>query len=421
MGRLSDVQIKSWIQRGERFEGRGDGDGLYLRFRKADAVPNWLFRYRLAGKPRVVNIGSYRTVSLAEARKTAKELRARVSLGHDVAGEKKQRKRDALAKIEAEKSLITVAKLADDYFAAQILGRWKHPNIVRSRIEKDIKPAIGKLQVGDVRPGHIDDMLKTIVGRGAPTMANDVLRWVKRMFNYAIKRGIVHSNPAIAFDLGDAGGNEEARDRWLTRAELVSLFDGMRKAKGWAATNTITVKLLLMLAVRKGELIAARIEEFDLDAGVWHLPGERTKTGAPIDIPLPSQAVELLRELVRLADGSDWLLPARKMQTRMLPHISPDTVGAALNKSVRPLMKDVPAFTVHDFRRTARTHFEALGFAPHIGERCLNHKLKGVVGIYNQHDYFDERKAALQAWADLLDRCERGGADVIELRPAKAV
>jgi integrase len=176
-----------------------------------------------------------------------------------------------------------------------------------------------------------------------------------------------------------------------------------------------------MLAVRKGELIAARVEEFDLDAAVWRLPAERTKTSAPLEIPLPCQAVELLRELIRLADGSDWLLPARKMETRMVPYISPDTVGAALTKNVRPHLKDVPHFTVHDFRRTARTHIEALGFPPHIGERCLNHKLQGVSGVYNQHDYFDERKKALQAWADLLDRCERGGADVVELRPAKAV
>lgn len=418
MGKLSDVQIKGWIQRDERFEGRGDGDGLYLRYRKADASPNWLLRYRLAGKARVLNMGSYRTLSLADARRTAKELRARVALGHDVAGEKKQRKRDALAKIEAEKMLVTMGKLADDYFAAQILGRWKHPNIVRSRIEKDIKPHIGKYALGDVKPTHIDAMLKAILARGAPTMANDVLRWVKRMFNYAMKRGLVLSNPALAFDLSDAGGMEEARNRWLTRGELVVLFDAMQNAKGWAHENSITVKLLLMLAVRKGELFAARTDEFDLDAAIWHLPGERTKTSVPIDIPLPRQAVELLRDLIRLADGSDWLLPARKMQTRMLPHISPDTVGAAINKNVKPLLNDMPTFTVHDFRRTARTHIEALGFPPHIGERCLNHKLQGVAGVYNQHDYFEERKAALQAWADLLDQCERGGAEVIELRPA---
>ncbi len=419
MGKLTDLDIRNWIKAGERFEGRSDGEGLYLRYRKQDAVPRWLFRYRLAGEPRILNMGSYRDLSLADARKTAKEMRARVSLGYDPQGEKKERKAEAVAKIEAKRAEVTMGQLADEYFAAQILGRWKHPNIVRSRIENDIKPNIGHLPIGEVKPQHIDAMLQAIVKRGAPTMANDVLRWVKRMFIYAMKRQLVQFNPAAPFDPADAGGTEESRDRWLTRPELVKLFEALRTAKGWNIENTYAVKLLLLLAVRREELIAAPLAELDLDGAVWHLPAERTKTGAAIDIPLPRQAVTILRELVRLGNGSAWLLPARKMQERMVPHIDLNTVGAALAKHIRPMMKDSENFTVHDFRRTARTHLAALGVLPHIGERCLNHKVKGVEGIYMRHDFFDERKEALQKWADLLDQLERGGAEVIELKPAK--
>lgn len=421
MGNLTDLQIRDWIKRGERFEGKGDGDGLSLRFREADAVPGWVFRYRFNGKARMMNLGSYKTLSLADARKTAKELRARVALGYDPAGEKKERKREAVRKIEEEKLQMTMGQLADEYFAAQILGRWKHPNIVRSRIDNDIKPNIGHLPIGDVKPQHIDAMLKEIVKRGAPTMANDVLRWVKRMFDYAAKRQMCQFNPAAPFNLADAGGKEESRDRWLMRVELVKLFEAMRNAKGWNVLNTYAVKLLLMLACRREELIGAPVKEFDLDGAIWHLPAERTKTGKAIDIPLPRQAVAILRELIRMGDGSAWLLPARKMQERMVPHIDLNTVGAALNKNVRPAMRkqDIPDFTVHDFRRTARTHLSALGVTPYVAERCLNHAVKGVEGIYNRHDFFDERKAALQAWADVLDQCEKGGAEVIELKPAK--
>lgn len=419
MGNLSDLEIRDWIKRDERFEGRSDGEGLYLRYRKSDAAPRWVFRYRFSGKPRILNMGSYKVLSLAEARKTAKEMRARVALGYDVADEKKERKKAAIAKIEAEKSVITMGQLADEYFAAQILGRWKHPNIVRSRIENDIKPNIGNLPIGEVKPKHIDAMLQTIVKRGAPTMANDVLRWTKRMFDYALKRQMCQFNPAAPFELSDAGGKEDSRDRWLTRPELVALFDAMRNAKGWTYENGLVIKLLLMLAVRKGELIAARTEEFDLDGACWYLPGERTKTGAAIDIPLSRQSVASLRELVRLGNGSEWLLPARKMQERMIPHIDLNTVGAAMAKHIKPRMKDSENFTLHDLRRTARTHLEALGTLPHIAERCLNHKIKGVEGIYNRHDYYEERKEALQHWADLLEQLERGGADVVELRPSK--
>lgn len=420
MGKLSDVQIRAWIKAGERFEGRSDGDGLYLRYRAEDRTPTWRYRYRFAGKQRVMNLGSYGDVSLADARKTAKELSAKVALGHDVAGEKKERKRAAVAKIERDKAARTVAQLADEYFERNILGRWKHPNIVRSRIENDIKPNIGKLAAEDVKPAYIDAMLQTIVKRGAPTMANDVLRWTRRIFDYAIKRHIVTVNPAGAFDISDAGGKEDARERALSRDELAKMFEAMRNASGWTYENTLTVKLLLMLAVRKAELIAARVEEFDLDAAVWHLPAERTKTSAGLDIPLAPQAVECLRELVRLGEGSAWLLPARKMQSRMIPHIDLNTINAAMAKKLRPLLKDLEAFSPHDFRRTARTHLAALGVEPHIAERCLNHKLKGVEGIYNRHDYFAERKAALGVWADLLGELEFGNVGKVVPIKSKA-
>lgn len=413
MAKMTDMEIRAWIKSGERFEQRSAGDGLYMCFRENYAFPVWKFRYRLAGKARILNLGSYRDLSLADARNTAKEMRARVALGYDVQAEKKERKADAVAKIEAEKGVVTVAALADEYFAARILGRWKHPNIVRSRIERDIKPSIGKLAIGEVGPKHIDAMLKGIVARGAPTMATDVMRWVKRMFDYAVKREMVPYNPASAFDPSDAGGKEESRTRWLTRAELAQLLNVMKAAKGWAHENSLTVKLLLMLAVRKSELICARVEEFNLDDAVWNLPADRTKTGVAIDIPLPHQAVIILSDLVRLAGGSAWLLPARKMETRMLPHIDPNTINAALAKYVRPLMKDCEPFSPHDFRRTARTHLEALGVLPHVAERCLNHKIKGVEGIYNRHDYFAERKAGLQAWADLLTELEKNEGDKV--------
>ena len=129
--------------------------------------------------------------------------------------------------------------------------------------------------------------------------------------------------------------------------------------------------------MRKGELIAARWDEFELDADVpvWHLAGKRTKTGQPIDIPLP-------------------------------------TIGVAMGE----VKHGLPHFTTHDFRRTARTHLAALGVDPHVAERCLNHKLKGVEGIYNRHDYLDERKAALETWGQLLLQFEcEGSAKVLPI------
>lgn len=401
---ITDFDIRGWIKAGEPFDGRRVDDGLYLRMRGAGAVPVWRFRYRFAGMARVMVIGSYQNLSLADARKMAKELRAKVAIGYDVAGEKQARKSEAVAKIEAEKNAYTVAQLADKFFQDRVLGNWKHPNIVRARIEKDIKPAIGHLSVEAVTPRHIDELLKSVVKRGAPTMANDVLRWLKRIFNQAIKLHIITSNPALAFDVGDAGGKEQSRKRNLSRDEIEKLFAAMKTAKGFSVENELSIKLLLALAVRKGELIGARWSEFDLDAGVWNLPAERTKTGAAISIPLSDVVVDWFRELKKLSYSSDWVLPARKMQDRMIPHISESTLSVALAK----VKHELEPFTIHDLRRTAKTLLGSLGVKPHISERCLNHKIKGVEGIYDGYDYFEERKAALKALSDLLVLLERG-------------
>ncbi len=192
----------------------------------------------------------------------------------------------------------------------------------------------------------------------------------------------------------------------------------MRKTKGFSSINELTIKLLLMLAVRKGELVTAKISAFDLDNATWKLTTADTKTKSEIIIPLPKQAVECLRDLIRLADDSEYLLPARQYQDRRLPYIHENTLNVAMSK-VKANMPGIEPFTIHDFRRTARTHLAAIGIDPHIAERCLNHKIKGVEGIYNRHDYFDERKAALQKLANFLEACETGKAwNVTPIRKA---
>ncbi|WHS98830.1 MAG: Prophage integrase IntS [Pantoea stewartii] len=358
MGKLSDIQIKTWLRSQERFEGRSDGNGLYLCYRKEFSIPKWRFRYSYGGKARAMWIGSYGDLSLAKARERARELSARVALGYDVAGEKQERKASTLAKIEKEKNARRVSDLALEYYEKQIVGRWKHPDILRRRIEKDIKPHIGNIKVEDVKPGDIDRMLQSIVQRGAPTIANDVLRWIKRIFNYGIKRHYLSVNPAAAFDNNDAGGQEKSRDRFLSEEEITLLFRAMKIAKGFSRQNEITFKLLLILCCRKMELCSARWEDFNLDAGIWHL--KNTKNGDKLDIPLSSLAIKWLQELKDLSLNSDWVLPARKMQNRMIPHIAESTLPVALAK-LKPHMGNIENFTIHDFRRTARSYLASLG------------------------------------------------------------
>jgi integrase len=127
--------------------------------------------------------------------------------------------------------------------------------------------------------------------------------------------------------------------------------------------------------------------------------------------------------LIDLSDSSEYLLPARKRQDRMLPHIHENTLNVAMAKVQAVLAAEgIRDFTIHDFRRTARTHMAALGVEPHVAERCLNHKIQGVAGVYDRHDYFDQRRAALETWAKLLRTCEYGGGEnVIPIRSKPSV
>lgn len=421
MGRMTDVEIRNWVATGERFDQRSDGDGLTLSFRTADKSPRWLFRYRFGGKQRIVFIGRYPTMTLAQARKEVKQLSARVVQGHDVAAEKQARKADALAAIEAENHKVTVASVTDEFFERMVIGKGlKRAHVIRQRLDKDLVPTLGKMEIGAVKPRDIDAMLQTILKRDVPSIANNVLSWTQRIFTYAVKRHLCESNPAAVFDLSDAGGKAVARDRALSRTELVALFEAMRTTAGFGRENQLAVKLLLLLAVRKQELLAAKWDEFDLDAAVWRLSAERTKTDADIAIPLSPAAIASLWELQVFACGSAYLFPARKAENRRLLTISEATLNRAL-LAVEKNMPNCEHFTVHDLRRTARTQLAALGVPPHIAEKCLNHKLKGVEGRYDRFDYFEERRQALKLWAQLLTTLEAGGADVIPLHERRTV
>jgi len=424
MSTFTDLHIRGWIKTGERFDMRGFGGGLYLCYRENYALPVWRFRYRLKGsnKQCVMVLGSYRDMSLKVATQKAKELSIQVKQGFDPALEKQERIKESVVIREAKALEWTVDRLAKEYYERMILRQYKHPERVQALLTREICTHLGKRLVKDVEPMEIDAMLQAILDRGAPTTANDALRLTKKLFNYAIKRKITTGNPASAFtNREDAGGKETARDRALSLSELARLFEAMRSTKGFSIQNHHTFKLLLMLTVRKAELTEAKVNEFDLDNQVWRLPATRTKTGIAIEIPLPDSAVTALRELIRLGCSSPYLLPARKAQDRMLPHINENTLNVALGK-VRQSLPDLEPFTIHDFRRTARTQLAALGIAPHVAERCLNHKLKGVEATYNHHDYFPERRAALNLWAQVVDACEEGrewlpeGDNVVPIR-----
>jgi len=374
-----------------------DGGNLSITVSTTGHVA-WVFRYQWFGKGKERTLDEVDTTQkdygLTDAREVAASLRVRMKKGEDVAVIKREERMGGADTFKA---------VADEWYNKKKVSL-AHPKIIRRVLDKDILPFIGALHPMKVKPLHVDRLLQVIVDRNAPTIANDALRYIQQIFTYARKRHIVEVNPIADFDLSDAGGNEKSRTRALSRSELATLFTAMDKTSNLGRENELTFKVLLATCVRKGELVRAEWAEFDLDKGVWHIPADHSKTKAPLEVPLAPVVVEWLQELKVFAVKSDYVLPARIASKS--PHISHDTLNVALKRVDHGLEH----FTIHDMRRTARTRLAELGVTSEVAERSLNHRLKGVEGIYNLHDYFDERKQALTMWADLLVLLEHGEA-----------
>lgn len=401
MGKLKDIEIQAWIRAGKPISGKSDGDGLTFTL-SAKGTPAWVFRYRLGGKQRELTIGNYPTITLKRARELATEARAKVQQGIDVARDKREQK-------IALSTAGTVEQLCNEYYQRTIEGRVKCPDIVREMLDNDVIPKLGRMRIAEVKPLDVDGMIRAIVDRGSPVMANRVLSKTKAVFDYAIRRHWITQNPAAAFRRVDAGGEEKARTRALSEEELINLLQSIREVGPVFNSYYLAAKLLLVTAVRLGELIEAPWAEFDLeaDAPVWRIPATRIKTAKDMvlrdfTIPLPAVAVEWLHEIRRTSVASEYVFPARRRMGKLT--MSPATMNWALGE----VKHGLEHFTLHDLRRTARTHLARLGVAPHVAERCLNHKLPGINDTYDTHDYLAERRLALNAWADLLVRLDKG-------------
>ncbi|MGM9479580.1 tyrosine-type recombinase/integrase [Roseateles sp. NT4] len=399
---LTDRGLKAWLANGATDHAVGEGLTFVASAKSArEGKASWILRFRVHGRSREKVLGRYPELTLKQAREQARKDRALIERGVDVAAAKQVEK----AKLG---EVPTVRDLGQLWYERYIEPRYKHPSVVARVLKKHIYPVIGALTPKDVQPMHVDRVLMRIVANGAPTVANDALLYLNRMFKMAVRNHWIERNPAADFELADAGGPEVPRERALAVEEIEQLASSMRDTPNFGRINELAVWLLLALCVRKMELLSARWDAFDLEAGIWTLQKERTKTKTAIVIPLADTVLEWLKEVRVLSCGSLHVFPARRLvrsrlgqpKVNRFPHVGPDTLNVALK---RLEVLDIEHFTVHDMRRTARTNMARLGVDRFVAERALNHKLKNVEGIYDRHDYFSERLTALQAWARLLD------------------
>lgn len=397
---MTAKQVAALAKAGEPVR-KSDGKGLYFVVPDSGS-PYWALRYSVDGKRKQMTLGQYADMSLADARTEAEVFKRELRQGVDPLIAKQRQKWIGISSVD---------DLFRDWYTNDLLSRLKHPNIPARIFNKDIKPVIGELKIHDVTALDVREVIHRVRDSGRPTVANDTLGYMKQLFNHAVKLELTANNPASPFTINDAGGLEESRARALKLDEVEQVFKVFRKhLNSFGRDNYLSCCLFLVLGNRKSELCEAPWSEFDLEQHVWHISQERVKTGIPISIPLPGQAMEWLNELKVRSLGSEYVFPARRRSK--LPHMGPDTLNRAISKLFgreagrknQPpnVMGDIKHFTVHDLRRTFRSLASSVGTPRHIARLCTNHRQGGVDGIYDRHEYFEERKIVHQKVADLV-------------------
>jgi integrase len=395
MGLLSDPVLKAKMRTGQPVAGISDGDGLTWTLTKAGSA-SWVLRFRLAGRQREVTLGSYPDLSIAAARKAAREQRVRVDGGVDVAAEKRRQLREMA-------TAGSFRALAEDYLSRAALALVERSRReVKRYLNKDILPRLGHLPAKEVTSGDIVAVVERVATR-SDSVARRCFEILSVIFAHGVAKHYVPANPCVGLKLSAIiGPKPKRRERIkLDETELRRLLAALPTV---GRENELAIRILLATCVRKGELIRAKWSQVDMENGLWSIPDENSKSGKGLVIPLAATVVGWFQELKRIAGSSEWVLPARKGKSvRRDGHMNGSTLNLALDR----VNGDLREISPHDLRSTARSYLAALGVDLIVAERCLNHSLGGLVAVYDRNDYLEERKKALQLWANFLEDAER--------------
>lgn len=413
---LDDIQIRHWVAKGEPI-AKSDGDGLTFTLSGAGTA-SWVLRYRYAGRRKEVTLGNYPDLSLAAARKLAREQRVSIDQGGDPAAAKqeaKSRARDAwllrdLAQDYAEKRLVTTD-------LAEKTIEYRHLDI-----NQVILPRLGAREVRKIVATDIVDMLKNC-GRSW-LICKRILTCISQLFDHACGLQIVASNPCTGIKLTALFGKRPAVKKrvMLTEAELRRFLPNIDLI---GEENALALLILFATCVRTSELIKAEKVHLDFTNNTWWVPDRTVKTRNGFLVPLVPEVRAWFERLVELSGESKWLLPTRDgRRNKRRPgdnHVGNTTLLAAIHRAFDNGKLDIQQFTPHDTRSTAKGHMRNLGVSREISEIALNHKLQGMEGIYDVREEIPERREALRKWATFLIACKTGTptpSNVVQLHAA---
>jgi integrase len=285
-------------------------------------------------------------------------------------------------------------------------------------LEKDVFPQFAARRIADIEPIELLAAIRMVEERGALDVSHRVLTTAGQVWRYAVATG--RANRDVSADLKGALKPHHGK-HFAAITDPIKLGELIRIIRGYQGGAIVRAALQLapLLFQRPGELRAAKWCEFDLDKALWTIPAERMKrnvdgkkNGEPHLVPLPTQAVEILRKLHPISGNSELLFYGERGRTRP---ISDNTLRAAL----QTLGYGSDVQSIHGFRATARTILaEVMEFDPLVIEAQLAHAVKDANGrAYNRTTYMQQRAKMMQVWADYLDKLAKG-ADVIELKVA---
>ncbi|WP_223516340.1 tyrosine-type recombinase/integrase [Pseudomonas sp. GL-B-19] len=374
-----------------------DGDSLYLRVRP-DGNKSWQLRYKKAdGKWSWLGLGSYPAVSGAMARKKAAELRADAAQGSNPLATKRARKA-----AEDEAAGHTFESLAREWYAAKRKS-WSDGTAVRTigALELHVFPVFGKRIYREILPMEWMEFLRAMEQKGIIEQTSRVRGMCREIYDLARVTGRATHNPLEGLHkfLQTKAAENYAH---VSPGELPPLLRAIR-AYPSATDIRIGLHLLSMLACRPSELREARWSEFDLDKALWSIPAERMKRRREHLVPLPTQAVELLRNLQTLTGAYPMLFPGRS-----------DTTKARSNTVFLMALRRLGyegRQTGHGFRHIASTILNEHGFDENHIEAQLSHVKEGIAGVYNKAVYLPQRTTMMQWYANHLDNIA-GGAVV---------
>ena len=411
---LTDAQCRNAICPADRKQARfADSGGMYLQVSPAGSK-RWFLKYRVGGIEKRLALGSYPAVSLTAARKAREAAKLNKSEGRDPI---QVRKVEKLMATTPDADTFKVTAL--EWFEMKLSGWSSHYAIREKRnLEKDLFPHFAARRIGDIQPIELLAAVRAVEERGALDVAHRVLTTAGQVWRYAVATG--RAGRDVSADIKGALTPHHGK-HFAAITDPVKLGELIRIIRSYQGGPIVRAALQLapMLFQRPGELRAAAWAEFDLDAALWTIPAARMKrrvdgkkNGDPHLVPLPTQAVEILRKLHPLTGRGTLLFPGERSHDRP---ISDNTLRAAL----LTLGYGPDAQSVHGFRATARTMLaEIHDVDPLVIEAQLAHAVKDANGrSYNRTTYLKHRATMMQQWADYLDKMARG-ADVIEFKAA---